>query len=161
MTTELVTVSPDEAIGGALERVERHGFSMYPVVDELGVLRGVVSGTRLRRRVHDGRAAARVATEAREEAYLKSDMALVDAMAEMSALAVRQMAVVDVESRRLVGVLAMSDMLRAHTHAAEGRPSIEHAPGLASARPALKLKRRDSSQAFQHPTREPEDIPPR
>lgn len=158
MTTELITLRNDESIADALRRIEHRGFSMYPVVDARGLLRGVVTEARLRRHMADGMATARVDSASREEAYLHGDSALVDAVAEMSARGARQMAVIDPRSRILVGVLAMSDMLRAHTRAAQGELTVALGPE-PEARPALQLQRRDASQAFRHSERGSDDIP--
>jgi chloride channel protein, CIC family len=159
MTTELVTVQVDESIDSALAHVAKHGFSMYPVVDQTGGLRGLVSEARLRRRIAEGRGSADVESEARAESYLRSDLPLVEAVAMMSGLGSRQMAVVEQDNGRLVGVLAMSDIMRAHTRAVQSTDLA--APPPDSLRPALNLKKRDASLAFQHPPREPDDIPPR
>jgi CIC family chloride channel protein len=160
MTTELVALQANESVASALARIQSHDFSMYPVVDEHGALAGLVSQARLKHRLAEGRGSALVAGEAREEACLRSDLALVDAVAKMSALAARQMAVVEGDSRRLVGVLAMSDVLRAHTEAARSTVSVEISSVRKRSRSAVKLKRRDASLAFRNPAREPGDIPP-
>jgi len=160
MTTELVTLAGAESTAAALERVQAHGFSMYPVLDAQGMLLGLVSEARLRRAVAEGRAADPVANEARDENYLRSDLALVDAVARMSTRGARQMAVVEGDSRKLVGVLAMSDVMRAHTRAAHGDVTSGYSAELTIARPAMKLKQRDASLVFEHPPREPGDPPP-
>lgn len=160
MTTELVALESSESIASAVSRIQVHDFSMYPVVDEHGGLTGLVSLARLKHRLAEGRGAALVASEARAETCLRSDLALVDAVATMSALAARQMAVVEGDSRRLVGVLSMSDVLRAHTEAARATASLEGSTDRNSSRPAVKLKRRDASLAFRNPPRGPGDIPP-
>ncbi len=160
MTTELVTLSTGDAVTSALERICDLSFSMYPVVDGNGHLRGLVSESRLRRCVAQGRGEAAVESESRAEKYLPSDLPLVDAVAMMSALGARQMAVVERDSNRLVGVLAMSDVMRAHTRAAQGIEAEEVAPGAAaSMRPAVSWKYRDASISVPHATPEPLDPP--
>lgn len=145
MTTELVTLAGSETIDGALERIKALGFSMYPVLDDDGALQGLVSEAALRRCVAEGRGDLPVASQSRPETYLQSDMPLVDAVATMNAVGARQMAVVEPShgQSRLAGVLAMSDVMRAHTHAAESLGGDERLPEGASVRAAVQWNHRD------------------
>lgn len=120
MTTELVTLNSVDTLESALARVGGLSYTVYPVVDPGNVLLGLVSEARLRRYVAEGRETDLVSTLARREEWLRNDQPLVDAVARMSALRVRQMAVIDGASQRLCGVLAMSDVMRAHSSAARG-----------------------------------------
>jgi predicted transcriptional regulator len=149
MTTELVTLAGSDTIEHALEIIKSSGFSIYPVLADDGGFSGLISEARLRRCVAEGRGDLCVASECRAEKYLESDMPLVDAVAMMSSLSARQMAVVAPSKgqSRLAGVLAMSDVMRAHTKAAEGF-RVSDSPEGASVRAAVKWKHRDVSGRF-------------
>ncbi len=149
MTTELVSLSVGQTVLNALESIQNVGFSIYPVIDERGALHGLVSEARLRRRLAEERGESTVEKESRPERYLRSDLPLVDAVATMSALGARQMAVVEGDDNRLVGMLAMSDVMRAHSVAAEGVVP-DPLSGAISARPAVNWKLRDSSLTIKH-----------
>ncbi|MFM2415417.1 MAG: hypothetical protein RL385_140 [Pseudomonadota bacterium] len=120
MTTLLVTLSPRDTVASALARVESYGYSAYPVVDDDRHLCGLMSAARLRRYAAEGRNGEPVPALARTDEILRSDQPLVDAAAKMSAIGARQMAVLDRTNGQLVGVLAMSDVMRAHAAASEG-----------------------------------------
>jgi CIC family chloride channel protein len=159
MTTELVTLAGMETVAHAIDRIKSHGFSMYPVLDQNGALQGLVSEARLRRALAEGRADLPVARESSSEEYLESSLALVDAVAKMSSLGARQMAVVEgrPDSKRLVGILAMSDVMRAHSKAAEERSWDSIAGEPSSVRPAVNWRSRDASGRFTSlPTEPPE-----
>jgi chloride channel protein, CIC family len=149
MTTELITLAGSDKIEDALAQIKTSGFSIYPVLDAHGGFLGLISEARLRRCVAEGRGDQSVASEARAEKYLESDMPLVDAVAAMSAFGARQMAVVErsIGQARLRGILAMSDVMRAHSKAAEGLAAPEAAEGT-SVRGAVKWKHRDVSGRF-------------
>jgi CIC family chloride channel protein len=149
MTTELVTLAGSDTIEEALERIKSSGFSIYPVRADDGGLSGLISEARLRRCVAEGRGDLSVASECRAEKYLEGDMPLVDAVAMMSSLGARQMAVVERSKGRgrLLGMLAMSDVMRAHTKAAEGLGAGDSPEG-ATVRPAVRWKHRDVSGRF-------------
>jgi CIC family chloride channel protein len=157
MTTEVVTLGMDETVAQALARVSGFGFSTYPVVDAVGQISGLVSQARLRRLEAEGQGAAPVVAHARAETYLRADVALVDAVAQMSGLSARQMAVVDGPTNRLAGMLAMSDVMRAHAWAADGGPAPD-TPGSFS-RSAVNWTRRDSTARHSaiDPVRPPKD----
>jgi hypothetical protein len=93
------------------------------------------------------------------EFFLESSLALVDAVAKMSALGARQMALVEggPDSKRLVGVLAMSDVMRAHSKAAEGYSWGAIAGESSSVRRAVNWRGRDAPARFTSlPTEPPE-----
>jgi CIC family chloride channel protein len=144
MTTELVMLPVELSVGRALQRVDVHELSVYPVVADGQQLLGLISAARLRRRVAEGRAEDAIGQHVRPEPYLLSDAMLVDAVVQMTELGSRQMAVVDAAAPdRVVGMLAMSDVMRAYAQAAQGPPddSIANAPSI---RPAVSFRSRDT-----------------
>lgn len=145
MTTELVTLPAEISVTEALVRIKNHPFSLFPVVEGEHDLVGVISEARLRRRVAEGKGEERVRDQAREEEVVHADRPLVDAVADMARLRMRQMVVVAPDaSRRLVGVLAMSDVMRAHARAASGEESADSWSGSRANRSAVSWAARDT-----------------
>jgi hypothetical protein len=107
---------------------------------------GIVTESRLRRQLASGQGETPVSDHARTEEYLRAGTPLVDAVVRMNQLRARQMAVVDQDQAAcVVGVLAMSDVMRAHASAAS--EPVDGAPGpeTASGRPPVRWVRRDST----------------
>ena len=116
-TTDLVTIVADATVKDAVAAL-RAGFSTFPVVDGTGRYVGLISEARLRRGVAEGAGSEPVRTLLMHREVLTSQQALHDAVVRMNKLGVRQMAVVDTDDpTRLVGMFAMSDVVRAHATA--------------------------------------------
>ena len=146
MTTELVTLPGDLTVDAAFAKVQALTFTAYPVINAEGALLGVVSHSRLRRRLAEGRGDATVAECARKDETLSDHQSLVEAVARMHALGARQMLVVDLDApERLVGMLAMSDVVRAHARAASSHTSEDDAVDANERRPAVPWPRHDTS----------------
>jgi len=119
MTTELVILRADQSVAEALEQIKPYSYTAYPVLDEHNTMIGVITHSRLRRRQADGQAEGAIGSLVRTEQYLLDHESLVTAVSRMHELGARQMFVVDMDKReRLVGVLALSDVVRAHARAA-------------------------------------------
>jgi CIC family chloride channel protein len=133
MTTALVTLPAEQTVRDARERVAARPFTMFPVVDATGVLFGVVSQSRLERHMASGKAEERVAQLAQAREYLEPQQTLMNAIVRMNQLGARQMLVVS-EDKRAIGMLAMSDVMRAYASAAgdepDGRWSEARAPAV-------------------------------
>jgi CIC family chloride channel protein len=128
MVREVVSLEASSTLSESLERIEKLAFASFPIAGEGGVLRGVLTEARIRRLVADGAGGDRVDAHARLREYLRAGEPLRDALSTMNRLGVRQMAVVDdVEHKHLVGIIAMSDivrvLLRAEDRIDEGAPA--------------------------------------
>jgi CIC family chloride channel protein len=130
MTSPAVSAIADETVQAALERVGSRNYSVLPMTSEVGDLAGIVSVARLRtaRASGDGEA---VLSGFVETAHLvRSDAPLIRSVVEMNDAGVRQFIVVDhAEGKRVVGVIAVSDFVRAHARASP-RPEVATAPTL-------------------------------
>lgn len=118
MTRDVVTLPAGATAEGALKHVGAHDHSAYPVVTAEGDYVGMVGEARLRRTLAEGggRRAVRGLTERGEHVY--PDQPLVRAVVRMNHTGARQLAVVSRDGRRLVGILTMSDVVRAQARAA-------------------------------------------
>lgn len=146
MTTDLVTLPAEQSVMVAQEHASSLPFTLFPVVDAQGKLGGLVSQSRLERRVAAGQATVSLAQVAQVREYLHPHQSLVTAVVRMNQLGARQMLVVS-EQKRAIGMLAMSDVMRAYASAAGGEPGAQSS----GARPPVTLeseasvKRSDSS----------------
>jgi CIC family chloride channel protein len=153
MTTDLVTLPVEQTVHDARQSVAKHPFTMFPVVDANGVVFGVVSQSRLERRIASGHSEERLAELAQTREYLAPEQTLMNAIVRMNQLGARQMLVIS-EEKRAMGMLAMSDVMRAYASAAgdepDGRwsearpPVVLHAEGTGShppIKPGAELRR--------------------
>jgi CIC family chloride channel protein len=131
MTTNPVTIPANASISRALREVENDDYSTYPVVNDEGGFVGIVTETRLRRTAAEGGMDQTVGEIAQPAAQVQPEHSLVRAVVRMEKSGVRQLAVIDgKDGKRLIGLLTMSDIVRAHAHAAleAGDPDKSVAP---------------------------------
>lgn len=134
MTTEPVTVLDESSVAEALRQVENDNFSTYPVVDERGNFVGMITEVRLRRTAAEGGADQRVGTIMQRAAHVQPDYPLVRAVVKMEKSDTRHLGVIDrANGRKLIGLLTMSDVVRAHARAAleAGDPDRTFSPPFA------------------------------
>lgn len=125
MTTRLVTFPASLSLAEAKTIAMQHHHSTYPVVDPEGRFVGLLSEARLLRTLAEN-AQERTAGEiARRKEYAVPDEALLRAVARMTRLGVHQLPVLERETGKLVGLLAMSDVMRAQVRAAETQGSLQ------------------------------------
>ena len=130
MTSEVVTVHPDDPFKQVVQVLAQHRIDAVPVVDETGALLGVVSGSDLTcheeeppslthlvvggrgARDHARKARARTARELMTSPprTIGPDDVVCDALREMSRGKVGRLVVV--EDDRVVGILSRSDLLK-------------------------------------------------
>jgi len=119
MTAKPVTVGAAESVADALRNIENDQFSTYPVIDQDRGFIGFVTEARLRRTAAEGGLFQVVSTIAQSSPHVQPDDTLVRAVVKMERSGSRQLAVVDQkDSHRLLGLLTMSDIVRAHARAA-------------------------------------------
>lgn len=125
MTTELVSLSAGMSVEQGYGRATPLPYAQFPVIDAQGSVCGLVSRARLERRIAEGRGALPMRELAQTREYLNPDQSLATALVRMNHLGVRQMLVT--EGQRAVGMLAMSDVMRAYARAAG---AVTRAPAL-------------------------------
>jgi CBS domain-containing protein len=114
MTPDPVTVSADDAAAAVLEELPTADFSTFPAVDRDGRLVGLVSESKLRRTVAEGRGDALVAPLAGRRERLTPGEPLSAAIVALERNGSRQLAVVQPERPdELIGIISLSDILRA------------------------------------------------
>lgn len=119
MIRDPVTIEANASISDALRQVESDDFSTYPVVENGHVFIGLVTEARLRRTAAEGGRDQRVATIVQPSPRTQPGDTLVHAIVTMEKSDARQLAVLDPhDGNRLIGLLTMSDIVRAHARAA-------------------------------------------
>lgn len=119
MTTKPVTLTATSSVKDALEQIHNDEFSTYPVVDHNHVFIGFVTEARLRRRAAEGALLQKVDDIVESSPHVLPDDTLVRAVVKMERSGSRQLAVVEhKDGNRLIGLLTMSDVVRAHARAA-------------------------------------------
>ncbi len=120
MTKDPITIEPTTSVKEAMEIIRGLGHSTYPVVDLRGKFLGLVSEARLRRTAagadgHD----LLVRSLLNPCPHVFAEQPLVRAAVRMEQSNSRQLAVLDKKgSNKFVGLLTMSDIVRAHAQAA-------------------------------------------
>jgi CIC family chloride channel protein len=123
MTPHAVTANPGQSLALAMETVGARKFSKLPVVDDKGTVLGVLSMEELR--TSNAPPSAPVSSLMKPANVIRANAPLLGAIVRMNDLRVRQLVVVDPETQtRLVGMLAMSDLVRAHASAAPMARSV-------------------------------------
>jgi CIC family chloride channel protein len=119
MTREVVTLPASATVADALKRISNCGFSTFPVTEDGNVFAGMVSEARLRRTQAEGGGENPVRQIADGGDCVFPDQPLLRAVVHMNQSNVRQLAVLARgDDRRVVGVLTMSDIVRAQGRAA-------------------------------------------
>jgi CBS domain-containing protein len=108
MTTEVVTTTPDRPVEEVTRELRARGFGGLPVVDEAGILIGIVSQFDVISK--RGRTVAEIMTRS---AISVGDETSADQVTALMGLhGIRQVPVV--REGRLVGIVSRSDLLRLH-----------------------------------------------
>ncbi len=130
MTRDPVTISATASIADALRQVENDDFSTYPVVENGRTFIGFVTEARLRRTAAEGGHDKKVATVVQPAARTQPHDTLVRAVVRMEKSGARQLGVIDPsDDNRLIGLLTMSDVVRAHARAAMDAGNMDQTEG--------------------------------
>lgn len=141
MTREAVTLPASITVSEALRQISSHDFSTYPVTSDGDHFVGLVSEARLRRTLAEGGGGRLVQQLADAGDYVFPDQPLVRAVVHMNQSNLRHLAVLErSDNRRLVGLLTMSDIVRAQARAAleAGEADRTVTPNFSGARETLE-----------------------
>lgn len=126
MTSDLVVLRAQATVKTAFEQVTRHNFSTYPVLDDDDHFIGLVSEAKVRRTIAENGAQQTVEQLVYKPPHVLPDFPLVRAVLRMNEAKARQLAVVEQEDgKRLLGLLTMSDILRAQATAARDAGALD------------------------------------
>lgn len=140
MTSKLVIIPAEETPAMALERIRAYNFSTYPVVDQQQQFLGLVTEARIRRNLaEDGKLS--IGQLADQMPWLSPDYPLIRAVMRMNETKTRQLPVVQrFDHARLVGLLSLTDIVRAQATAAKDAGAIDRTvtPAFAEERDTLE-----------------------
>ncbi len=122
MSTELVMIEREVSVAEATSRVTGTRFMFYPVVRDGGILDGIVSRTAIAEAVRDGRLDIPVRNLVQAPPLVAvADDLVIDVVHKMQLCGVDRCPVVDTQaSRRVVGFLSPSDILRIRIRSSRG-----------------------------------------
>jgi len=125
MTSDLVIIPAEETPAMALERIRPYNFSTYPVVNDQQQFLGLITEARIRRSLaEDGKQS--IGQLADKIPCLSPGYPLIQAAMQMNETKTRQMPVVQgVEQMQLVGLLSMTDIVRAQALAAKDAGALD------------------------------------
>ncbi len=119
MTTKLVTIPPDALVGGVLVRARETEHSGYPLVDEAGVLHGIVTIDDLRRAEAEGLLTDPVTALATHRLVVAfPGESLNDALRKLGMHEINLMPVVARDDHtQILGIITHKDIISAYNHA--------------------------------------------
>jgi CBS domain-containing protein len=124
MTSDLVTLPAEATVAAAAQRSRSYPYSSFPVLESDQAFVGLISEARLRRALAEGAGDHPIGPLADRRMALFADQPLLNAVMLMDQQETRQIAVVDRDdSARLVGLLTLSDIVRAQARVARTSPS--------------------------------------
>ncbi len=134
MTSPAVNARTDQTVHEALAALHDRSFALLPTMDDAGALAGVVRVARLRAAASAGDGTTPLSVMLEPARTVRADASLVRSVVQMNDLGVRQFVVVDdAAASHLVGVIAISDFVRAHVRTTP--PVADSPPGTRSLKP--------------------------
>lgn len=119
MTSEVVCAPPSMLASEAVALLDQGGFALIPLDEGAGCMGRAAHARRIRIALASGAGETRLDALAQEIGTVRSDVPLLNAVVLMNELGVRQLVVIDAEQgERMVGILAMTDLVRAHARIA-------------------------------------------
>ncbi|HEU5016286.1 MAG TPA: chloride channel protein [Roseiflexaceae bacterium] len=129
MSTQLVTVPGNLSVAQVIERIASLDASAFPVLDDDNQFVGLVSEARLRRTMAEDGGDLLVSEIVNRRMPLFPDQRLIDAINIMDREQSRELAVVERRRpRHLLGLLSLSDVVRAQANAAREAGMASQAP---------------------------------
>jgi CIC family chloride channel protein len=132
MTRDVHVLDANLQAAEALAAIGHKSYSQFPVVDASGRCLGLINQARLRRVIAEGVQEGSIAELVRLREYVYEHDPLIRAVVRMNAVGTRQLPVVEGNTQRLLGIIAMDDIFRAQAQAADSAEAAE-----SSARPLL------------------------
>jgi CIC family chloride channel protein len=121
MTRNFPTVPPTMSVSELAEKLQKTGNHGYPVVDEQGMLQGIVTLTDVKNGISEGNPENLIVDDIASKSVIVAypDQTLHDVLVKFGAREVGRIPVVDRSNpKRILGVLRRHDIIRAYTQAA-------------------------------------------
>ena len=127
MTENVYALSAKITIAAAIEKTAQYDFAMFPIVDENLACVGTITKARLERNLVEKRGAQLIGEIADAVKLVHPDYSLSRAIVRMNqARAIKIMVIERGESKKLLGILTMSDIVRVQAEALSGKNEREN-----------------------------------
>lgn len=113
MTTNARTLKADLTVAEALEQIKDLNFTLYPVLDADNFCRGIITEVRLRRTLAENGGGKIIGKIADKCPHILPDKHLSSAVVRMNNAKVRQLAVISPQDQKFIGIITMTDIVRA------------------------------------------------
>ena len=124
MTANVVTLNAELSVADALEKVKNLDYTLYPLTDEQNHCVGIISEVRLRRTLAEKGGAEMIKNIAEQSFSITRDKLLSQAIARMNHAKIRQLAVVAPENKKFLGLITMTDIVRAEADSIPDNQSL-------------------------------------
>lgn len=143
MSANAFTLPARASVREAVERIRASDCSTFPIVDDAAHCVGMITAMRLTRTLAEGGGEKLITQLADHSHQVFPDNFLARALVRMNQASVRHLAVVErADGHRLVGIITMSDVVRAQAEAIAEAGDIEKtvAPDFSEARTSLRAQ---------------------
>ncbi len=124
MTANVVTLNAELSVADALDAVKNLDFTLYPLIGENSKCVGMISEVRLRRTLAENGGAEIIKNIAEQSFSITPEKHLSQAIARMNHAKVRQLAVVAPENKKFLGLITMTDIVRAEADSIPDNQSL-------------------------------------
>lgn len=122
--TEAVVLDASLTVAEAYNAVKDHEFTTFPIVDADDRCLGVITEMRLRRNMAKGDTASNILTIARPPHVVFPCDPLYTAVVRMTTASIRQLSVISQDTGEFLGILTMSDIVRAQADALSPQTAV-------------------------------------
>ena len=113
MTTNVFTLNEELSVAEALEQVRNLDFTIYPVLNAAAQCVGMISEVRLRRNMAEKGGKEKIGKLADKNFNVTPNKRIRSAITRMNNAEVRQLAVISPENQKFLGIITMTDIVRA------------------------------------------------
>lgn len=125
MQTNVVTLKANSSIAEAVDRVQNYEFTIFPVLNENAQCAGMITEMRLRRNLAEKECAKTVKEIADKCHTVYPDHLLTRAVIRMNQAQIRQLSVIARDGHKFLGIITMSDIVRAQAEAIGEQRDLE------------------------------------
>ncbi|MGI8495294.1 MAG: chloride channel protein [Pyrinomonadaceae bacterium] len=145
MHIDVVTLGADLTVAEAVEQIQKHEFTTFPIIDEHSRCVGVITEMRLRRNFVEKNGEKLIRDIADKCYSVYPDHLLNRAVVRMDEAHVRQLSVVERDGRKFLGIITMSDIVRAQAEAINESNQLDRTqiPGFTETREGISKPSRD------------------
>lgn len=126
MTIKVKTLDAELTVLEALEQIRELDYMIYPVLNSKNYCVGMITEVRLRRNLAENGGDKTVGKIAEKSFHVTPDKKLSSAVARMNNAKVRQLAVISPQNQQFIGILTMTDIVRAESESISENQGLEN-----------------------------------